>query len=145
MASYMDDVIKGISAYGSGIMELPQDAVKYPALGANALFNKLGLRSDRDAQLASQQIKRVTNEPAIYPDAVNNYRTWLKRENPEMNFLGQIAGAALTGKSVGAPYMLAKGNKLHRATQAHPIMLGTALGAYKEGVSEPALDAIQYK
>jgi hypothetical protein len=94
------DFLAKQAAYYNGILNVPQEAVKYAGLGANWIGNKLGLRNDQEAVMAANDIKQFTNNPPFLPQAVNDFRNNLAQQNPEMDTVGNVVGSSLTGSTL---------------------------------------------
>lgn len=136
-----DDFSKRMSAYGMGIASAPFDLVKYAGLGANEVAEWTGLRTPEESKQAAAAIRHTMDNLPFLPESVNNYRNWLRNENPEMSSLGEVAGGVLTGKAVvNNPYLLQKGNKVVRALSAYPIAPLAGFSSLKEWVIEPKID-----
>ena len=119
-----DDFLQKQAAYYSGILDVPLQSIKYPALGANWAFNKLGLRSDENAANASQDIRGFFERPPILPDSVNNYREQLRQQQPEMGFLGNLVGSSIGVGSVKGMYGMQRVPVINKIGAGNSVGMG---------------------
>jgi len=126
------EVQNGLAALVIGMTQLPVDAFKYPALGANALLEYLNLRDPEVARRVSRQILSMTDSMDFLPEDLAAYRNYIKEEYPNTVMAGTIglgSMGALAKQSM--PYLIQKGFK-PPSTVANPSNSGIA-----------ALDAIR--
>lgn len=144
-----EDFSKQLGSYGVGIAESPLDAFRYSTLGANQLAKAIGLRNPEEARSAAVDINNAYDAP------FRDYRQFLKEEAPEMNQMGQIAGAILAARGAGSlPVSLLKrplnapsASNFQKVIAAakkfaakNPRTTAGGLSLSSEGIAEPAID-----
>ncbi len=139
--SSWEDFSKQLGSYGVGIAESPLDAFRYSTLGANQLAKAIGLRNPEEARSAAVDINNAYDAP------FRDYRQFLKEEAPEMNQMGQIAGAILAARGVKRPLNAPSASNFQKVIAAakkfaakNPRTTAGGLSLISEGIAEPAID-----
>ena len=126
-----------VGAFFGGVMQLPLDAIKYPALLANAgrstLEDLAGWGDPKEQEFRKQAIINQMDNTPFLPDAFAQYRRAIMDKHPNYALAGEIsAGVPAAFKALAKRKLMTKATKLGTAS---------TVASANETIKEPLLDS----
>jgi hypothetical protein len=142
-----EDFIQKQKAYYTGIANAPLDALKLFTQAGGALLDNselarlVGRNPDNRVQ-RQEQINEFYKNPPFLPQAVNDHRTAIVEQNPEMSSVGNIVAGSFTGSALYKKIMQdalskASQNTVRNGYAFNPSASGAVSSTVNETIAAP--------